>query len=120
MEERLRRFRDRASQEHGDRSKSQTRYSEELQREAVECVREGVERGLSKRAISAGLGVSEPTLRQWLRSRTGALRPVEILGGEVGGGMVEPQPRRVVVSPRGLRVEGLELEEIATLLRVLG
>ena len=114
MEERLRRVRERVEQEKGDRSVG--RYSEELQREAVECWREGLEQGLLQREVATALGVDRKTLRHW-SGRCG-LRPVEIL--ELKESRISAPSGRVVVSPGGLRVEGLDLEEIATLLRVLG
>jgi transposase-like protein len=121
MEDRLRQFRERVRRELVEGGKPSTRYSEDLRREAVACFEEGLEQGLSRREISAALGISKPTLRSWSRSTSGGLRPVEILAGAPAArSRAGEKPARVLVTPGGLRVEGLELEEIATLLRVLG
>jgi transposase-like protein len=121
MEDRLQRLYEWVHREMGEVRTSGARYPEELQREAVKCLHEGLEQGLSIRQMAAKSGISSPTLRGWLRSCTGGLRAVEVMGEErlVSGRSGERQDR-VLVTPGGLRVEGLELEEIATLLRVLG
>lgn len=115
MEERLRRVRERVEQEKGV-WRSAGRYSQELQQEAVACWQEGLEQGLLQSEMATALGVDRKTLRGW--SVRGGLRPVEIL--ELKESRMSPTGGRVVVSPGGLRVEGLDLEEIATLLRALG
>jgi transposase-like protein len=121
MEGRLQRLYERVRRELGEVRTSGSRYPDELQREAVECLQEGLEQGLSIRQMAAKSGISSPTLRGWLRSCTGGLRAVEVMAEEpVVSSRAGERRDRVLVSPRGLRVEGLELEEIATLLRVLG
>lgn len=65
--------------------------------------------------LARHLGVSAPTLMRWAAARRGrslSLRPVEIL---------EAEPVRTVtlVSPSGMRVEGLTIADVITILRGL-
>jgi len=54
------------------------RYSEEFRREAVRLAQEG-EQTLA--AITAGLGISRPTLREWIRAAAAvAAKPVSARG----------------------------------------
>jgi hypothetical protein len=73
--------------------------------------------GAADATIAAELGVSHETVRRWMSSAR--LVPVEILDARMGA--TEGAPRTLsVVSPSGFHVDGLTLEEAATLLRVLG
>ena len=64
--------------------------------------------------ISAELGVSWRTLSRWLAGKksTPRFQPVQV---------VAPTKRELVVhGPRGLRIEGIDVEGIAELVRRLG
>ncbi len=82
--------------------------------------------GASLAALAGELGVSVMTLYGWLKASAGkrrrragkkpALLPVQIVPDT---GVQAGRPSPVVMGPRGLRVEGLSIEEIAVLLRGL-
>jgi transposase-like protein len=97
---------------------SQVRYPEGFRRAAVQLARQRLGPSLSVARLARGLGVSEPTLTKWLRPRTGAgLRPVAVVAaapraGTAGSGAV-------LVTPQGLRVEGLDRDTLLAVLRAL-
>jgi hypothetical protein len=74
-------------------------------------------RGKPLSQVASELGVSELSLQRWIEQGEPArFRPVEIeaeSGRASAGGLV-------LITPRGYRVEGLEAESLASLLRVLG
>jgi transposase len=74
-------------------------YAARLQREGV---------GLAR--IAREVGVAPNTLVKWLRASP--FEPVEVVAVERRG--------HILHGPRGVRVEGLSLEEIAQLIRSLG
>jgi transposase-like protein len=93
-------------------------YPLELRRRAADYARERAKAGDGVAAVSAELGVSEQTLRNWLRKTgPGFLRvmveePERCEEKSVAG-------RLVLVAPSGYRLEGLDLGSAADLLRVL-
>lgn len=75
-------------------------------------------------AAAEKLGVNPGTLYTWLRQppAVGSFLPVSVTpvsGALVPIGVPTPTARPVVVSPDGYRVEGLDLEGVAELLRRL-
>lgn len=85
------------------------------------------ERGEPLGDIAARLGLVESTLARWLRQErsrsTAAFRPVAIVprvegyqAEELGGRSADLR----LVTPRGYTVEGLDVEAVAALLRVVG
>ncbi len=69
--------------------------------------------GQSWAAIAGELGLRFETLRRWCTSRPSrAMRAVEIVG--------ETATSFALVSPSGVRVEGVTLEQAVALLRALG
>jgi len=92
-------------------------YPPELRAAVVTYVQDGREQGRSVAALCARLGLSQQTLVSWMK-RAARVRPVELRGGRVS----EPSDSRgqaVLVSPFGYRVEGLEIGELAELLKAL-
>lgn len=90
----------------------------------VAYARQCRERGEPLADISARLGLVESTLGRWLRreraeERVAGLRPVSIVPVAAGAGVGEGA-ELTLVTPGGCRVEGLNLESAAYLLRVLG
>ena len=92
-------------------------YTAELREFAVAFVRKAVDGGGSRAAAARDLGVSEVTLAKWLGDGEVESEPAfrEIV--------VEPEtatPRSLVlVTPTGMRVEGLDVETTAELLAKL-
>ena len=119
MQERVRRFRSLVREKMGERRGRGVRYPEALRVEAVACAREGLASGVSLREVASRLGIGMPTLSRWLEQGRVGLREVEVLepvlpaGRAVGAGVV-------LVTASGHRVEGLELAQVAELLRALG
>jgi hypothetical protein len=97
--------------------RSQVRYPAGFRHAAVRLVRRRVEQGSSVARLARGLGVSEPTLTKWLRPPTGArLRPVAVAAPPPApAGARGP----VLVTPHGLRVEGLDPTALIAVLRAL-
>lgn len=88
-------------------------YPESLRREAVAYWRERQMQGGSLRQVASELGVSGITLGRWSRREaegTSGFRAIEVVAGAVRR---ESWP--VVHGPRGVRVEGLTVAEIAEL-----
>lgn len=111
MEELARRFRQEAGQREG------LRYSQELRQLAVQYAASTV--GLSRRQIAAALGLNEATLIRWqgsepvARCAPAALHEVVVVDQ---AGRSQP----VLVMPSGVRVEGLSVGELVSMLEALG
>lgn len=93
-------------------------YEPTLRLRITDWARRAIARGMSVPAAASALPVHPETLHAWLASApatTTALVPVQVIAEtpESHGGLR-------VVSPAGFRVEGLALDEVAALLRVLG
>jgi transposase-like protein len=109
MDEQVRRFRLEAGR------RQSLRYSQELRQLAVQYATT-VGGSMSRREIAAELGLNEQTLTRWLRgkvARSAALHKVVVVE-PVGAG------RPVLVMPSGVRVEGLSVLELVSILEVLG
>jgi DNA-binding transcriptional regulator YiaG len=88
------------------------------------CKRYAVARsaaGTSQKVIAAELGVSAMSVQRWLRTKSteaaSAMVPVRVVATRAP---LEPPSRLVVTTPRGLRVDGLDLETLCTLIVRLG
>ncbi|MGC4114802.1 MAG: hypothetical protein QM765_49325 [Myxococcales bacterium] len=90
---------------------------EELRQEAVACYRALLATGESAQAAADRLGLGALTLGRWSRRERALLAPVVVEDEPVAA---VPVPSRLVVhGPRGLRIEGLDVAELAELLRRL-
>lgn len=99
------------------------RYPEEIKGRAVAWARKRRASGASYDILAADLGISVMTVWEWLKAPAGkqrpkrrkkpALLPVQIVPEE---GPRAGKPGPVVVTPNGIRVEGLSVEQIAALL----
>jgi len=118
MQDRVQRFKALVRQLMGGRRGRGVRYPQAVRMEAVTFAHEALASGASLSRIAASLGLGEVTLARWLEPERVGLRKVEILGAEPA--RMPAPPGVVLVSPSGLRVEGLELAQVAELLRVLG
>ena len=118
MDEEIRRLRTEAQRLARGKPPSQVRYPDAYRRAAVAVARRRPERGGSVAHLARALGVSEPTLTKWLRPPAPpVLRPVTVAA---------PTPERsavarpVLVTPHGVRVEGLDRDGLIIVLRALG
>lgn len=113
MDARVKRFRAEAAR-HGV-GRVGRRYPAEMKAIAVALAEERGAEPLSR--VASELGVSELSLQRWLEQGEPArFRPVEVEMESIGA----PAGGLVLITPRGYRVEGLEAESLASLLRVLG
>jgi hypothetical protein len=82
--------------------------------------------GHSWEMISTELGMCFETLRRWCvdrPSKAAAMKTVKVIDAPSPGSLVvasRPSSPLSVVSPGGLRIEGITLDEVIALLRVLG
>ena len=92
------------------------RYPAELRSQLGSWVRRRRAEGASAATIAAELSLPLSTVSRWAstRSRSTALVPIEVVP--------DARPSRTlrVLSPSGFVVDGLKLEEAASLLRLLG
>src|SRR5258708_3591167 len=112
MEELARRF----CRQGGERSG--LRYSKESQQLALTYARAAERSGRSRQEIAAALCLSQATLFRWLQggSQAAPIPLHEVVVVESG----EAACSRVLVMPSGVRVEGLSLAEVVSVLEALG
>jgi transposase len=98
-------------------------YPEALRQAAVEYRREREQEGASVRTVAAELGLTGTSLVRWSRGAVetrAAFRAIEVVGqGQCEERGVEPVSGAsavVVHGPRGLRVQGLTVAELAELI----
>ena len=119
MDEEIRRLRAETQRLARGKPPSQVRYPDAFRRGAVALARRCQGQGGSVARLARELGVSEPTLTKWLRPRTlPALRPVAVTPvpeSERGAGA---GPR--LITPNGVRVEGLDRDTLVAVLQALG
>ena len=101
------------------------RLSDELSGAIGRYVREERGRDVTWKALAEALGLSVTTLRRVLSGDAtrgkGVLVPVRVRSGDVAEAVrAEPPSGPVIVTPSGLRVEGLSVAEAAELLRLVG
>ena len=95
------------------------RYPAALRQAVVRVARQRQAHGDGVRRIAREVGVAPRTLELWLRRRGAPrLRAVEIAPGAATA-VAAPEPRPVLITPHGFRIEGLELGALTTLLRAL-
>jgi AcrR family transcriptional regulator len=103
--------------ERAERSGAGRPYPEALRRAAIEYQRERGHEGASLRQVAAELGVSDASLVRWSRGKqesAAMFRAIEVVAEPV-----ERKSAIVVHGPRGLRIEGLTVAELAGLLERL-
>lgn len=119
MEMTAEKFRAEALRRRGERRRGAAPYSSEQRAFAVAYARAGLSEGRSVTASAEALGISDPSLREWLAQSTAtpgtALRSVVVKPTPAG-----PASGLTLVSPAGYRVRGLDVASAAALLRVLG
>ena len=109
MDELARRFARAAKERRG------LRYSPALRQLALEYARTAEVGGRTRRQVAESLGLSEVTLCRWQRARATAapVHEVVVVGAEAKASVV-------LVMPSGVRVEGLTVRELVTVLGALG
>src|SRR2546426_11613752 len=114
----LRRFRSEVRQLAVGKLPRAVRYPAALRGAAVKLGRARLREGHSLGATARALGILEPTLAGWLRSRAPvSLRPVALAP--------DPEPTRValgrpvLITAHGIRVEGLDRDTLIAVLRAL-
>jgi hypothetical protein len=115
MDEAIRRLRADARRLAQGKPRSQVRYPDAFRRAAVTVTRMCQGRGGSVTRLAREIGVSEPTLTKWLRPPP--LRPVAVTLP------APPEPHAaaspVLITPTGVRVEGLDRDALIVVLRAL-
>lgn len=115
--DRAKQFREAAARENHGRQKNGWRYSPELRALGAEYCREQRRSGRSLREIAADLGVSTLTLSRWLEEPEAArFRAVEVVADPVVT-VNEGESTLCVVTPGGLRIEGLSWLQVTELAR---
>ena len=119
MDREARRFSQDAARHIGDRTGTAIRYTPALRRRAVTIAQKRRDAGVAVTSVARELGVRPQALRLWLqapRSRP-RLRRVAVSAAPEP---VAPTPGlSVLVTPQGVRVEGLDLATLVALLRGL-
>lgn len=119
----LSRFRRSVETSNRGRRRMGWRYSGEEKALAVAYCHQRQEEGWSLASIAEELGVSPLTLSRWLTgsaARTGGFREISVVEPEL---VVSPEeigevsPGLCVVTPGGLRIEGLEWPQVLELAR---
>jgi hypothetical protein len=111
-------FRHAATRENRGRRGLQRRYSPDLQQRAVEYWRRRRRAGDRMRAIAAALGVAEWSLQRWIRASE--TRPRFQAVQVIAPAPACPATNLVIhVTAEGPRVEGLNVDMAAQLLKLL-
>jgi transposase-like protein len=115
MDSAVRRFRQDVAVHLGHRTGTAVRYTPALRRRAVVIARKRQDAGVAIAAVARELGVRPRALRLWLqtparpRLRRVAIAPAPVVAVD----------RPVLITPQGIRVEGLGAASLVALLRAL-
>ena len=103
----------------GTRQNLRSRLSPELRARCERYAASQVATGGTQKEIASALGVSAMSVQRWLRTTPStAMVPVRIVATAPPEA---PKAGRVIVStPSGLRIEGLELDALCTLIARFG
>jgi transposase-like protein len=119
-----RRLRVQARQFENRRKPTGTRYSPTFRAEVVTHAHAEVREGVAVARIARNLGLRPKTLTLWMRRMPASkLRAVSVepdpRPGPMPAAVAISERRAVIVTPGGVRVEGLDLDEIVQLMRAL-
>lgn len=118
MDDRVAKLQLRVRALHRGQAGSQIRYPENLRAEIVAVTRANRTAGRSVCRLAREIGVSAPTLIEWLRRPArGRLREVAVAPAPVP--TIGSTTKLVLVTPQGFRIEGLDLAGLVTVLRDL-
>jgi transposase-like protein len=119
MPDPTRRLRSQVRRFENRRKPTGTRYSAAFRDEVVTLARGRIAEGVAVARIARDLGLPPKTLTLWLhRTPVPKLRSVRV-ERDPRPAPVVPEIRPVVVIPGGLRIEGLDLDSVARLVRSL-
>ncbi|MCI0407955.1 MAG: hypothetical protein L0191_05210 [Acidobacteria bacterium] len=120
MREAIDRFRRQVYRNHPRRPRNAIRYPPALQRRVVAFARKREAEGGSLWRISGELGLGQETLRDWIqRHPEPRFRSVKVATPDPTPAPKSLPSALVLVTPQGYRVEGLEPDSLAVLLRTL-
>ena len=119
-----RRLRSQARRFENRRQPTGTRYSAAFRAEVVIHARGQVRAGVAVSRIARDLGLRPKTLTLWIRdTRVSKLRAVRVERAPrpvpAAASVAAAEQRLVVVTPSGVRVEGLDLDGVVHLMRSL-
>jgi transcriptional regulator with XRE-family HTH domain len=102
----------------GERRSTRGRLRRELRERCEEYAASQSAAGASHKAIAMALGVSAMSVQRWLRGKPKADALVRVRVASPRPAAVVARP--VLTTPRGLRVEGLDLDALCLVLARLG
>ena len=115
MNEAIRRLRSDARQHAHGKAPTAIRYPAPFRAAVVAVTRAQVEHGASVHRVASALGLPARSLTRWLQqSAPPVLRPVTVRPDPM------PPAGPVLVTPQGLRIEGLDRDTLIAVLRLLG
>jgi transposase-like protein len=118
MDQALVHFRKAAARENRERRSVRRRYSTALQQQAVDYCLARRQHGDGVRDVAAALGVAPWSLHRWMRTwaTRGRFHEVPMTASAAPMAVAAPV---IILSADGLRVEGLDIDAAAQLLRLL-
>ena len=117
MDDAIRRLQGEARRHAHGKPPTGVRYPAAFRAAVVALVRTELGRGVAFGRLASTLGLARWSLARWLRQRPPAvLRPVTV-ASDSGTALRPPGP--VLITPQGLRVEGLDRETLIAVLRAL-
>ena len=120
MRDPIRGLRSQARQFARGKAPTAIRYSARFRSEVVALVRRRRAEGVALAQLARGLGLSTQTLVLWLRrSPQPSLRPVRLVTEPAAEVAERASVRPVLFTAHGLRIEGLDINGLAQLLRSL-
>jgi transposase-like protein len=117
LDRRIAELRSHVEEQRAKGAPTRTRYSREFRRRVLVLVREQQAEGLSIRGVVRAIGLKEKTVQRWLQAgpQKVGLRQVVVAAEPIASNGVG----RLVVFAGPLRIEGLDVAELAQLVRGL-
>jgi predicted ABC-type transport system involved in lysophospholipase L1 biosynthesis ATPase subunit len=119
MQAEARRIRTAVQRQQELRAGTAIRYPRQLRREALGYARRRQQAGDSLKSIGGRLGLRPQLLHYWQKTSNGVMRRVRIASARDARATSLEAGRLVLLTPGGLRVEGLDVAGLAELLRAL-
>lgn len=120
MDEQVRQLRAKVRRVQQGRPRTAVRYPITIRRSVTALARRRQAEGADVTATAREVGIAPWTLALWLRRPRGAvMRTVDVVP-DAAGATASAGSGPVVITPQGLRVEGLDRESLVAVLRALG